>query len=223
MRKYKGQRDGGTKRQRARPLPPFVPSSLSPLVPSPPPFVPSPLAPRPLPLAFTLIEMLTTVALLVIVLGLMVSLARYVRNRSATQLTREVLANLNDAMTSYRKTHGADASPPVNMIADPGADLPDEQTLLRAAEANNRKFVAALRANLGDKFWQELPGTIYDRQMLRDAWGTPIVLMPAKHNAIGMAPGDTSFFFSAGPDRMYHTRQDNLYSYEVAGGAAKPE
>ena len=29
-----------------------------------------------------------------------------------------------------------------------------------------------------------------------------------------MASGDRSFFFSAGPDRKYLTRQDNLYSYE---------
>ena len=69
----------------------------------------SPLAPRPSPLAFTLIEMLTTVAILVIILGLMVSLARYVRNRSATGLTREVLASLNDGMAGYRKSHGGAA------------------------------------------------------------------------------------------------------------------
>jgi len=160
--------------------------------------------------------MLTTVALLVIVLGLMVSMARYVRNRSATGLTRDLLANLNDAMVRYRETHRG-AAPAVPGIAEPGSDLPDEQTLLRAAEENNRRFVAAMRKDLNDKFWLQLPGTIFDRQMLRDAWGTPIVLMPAKHNAIGMAPGNTAFFFSAGPDRMYHTRQDNLYSYEMAG------
>jgi len=164
--------------------------------------------------------MLTTVALLVIVLGLMVSLARYVRNQSATQLTRDVLTNLNDAMIRYQQAHRG-VGPPVAMIAEPTNDLPDEQTLLRSAQDNNRKFVSAIKPYLIDKFWQELPGTIYDRQMLRDAWGTPIVLMPAKHNAIGMAPGNTAFFLSAGPDRMYHTRQDNLYSYEMAGGRSE--
>jgi type II secretory pathway pseudopilin PulG len=166
--------------------------------------------------AFTLIEMLTTVALLVIVLGLMVSLARYVRNRSATQLSRELLVNLNEAMARYEKSFNG-AVPTVPTLAEPG-ELPDEQTLLRAAEVNNRAFVAAMKPVLDGKFSASLPGTVYDGQMLRDAWGSPIVLMPSKHNAIGMAPGNRRFFFSAGPDRDYHSRQDNLYSYEMTGG-----
>ena len=165
--------------------------------------------------AFTLIEMLTTVALLVIVLGLMVSLARYVRNRSATQLTREILVNLNEAMTRYEKSY-AGAIPPADALADT-IELPDEEVLLRRAEANNQQFVAAMKDYLIGTFWWNLPTSVYDRTMLRDAWGTPIVLMPAKHNAIGMAPGNKRFFFSAGADREYHTREDNLYSYEQAG------
>src|SRR5437667_12588363 len=60
-----------------------------------------PLAPRHLPLGFTLIEMLTTVAVLVIVLGLMVSLARDVRNRSADRLTSDLLIKLDRLMSAY--------------------------------------------------------------------------------------------------------------------------
>src|SRR5205809_3153380 len=77
--------------------------------------------------AFTLIEMLTTVALLVIVLGLMVSLARYVRTRSATQLTRELLVNLNEAIARYESTYAG--VPPVDALAEPG-ELPAEDVLL---------------------------------------------------------------------------------------------
>ena len=40
---------------------------------------------------FTLLEMLTTVAALVILLGLMVDLARYVRNDSSVKLTKQLL------------------------------------------------------------------------------------------------------------------------------------
>src|SRR5439155_25334564 len=145
----------------------------------------SPLAARASPLGFTLIEMLTAVALLVIVLGLMVSLARYVRNRSATQLTREILTNLNDAMSRYVEQYSAKPHVPVLVES---VDLPDEQTLLRSAELNNRRFVAQMKNHLVGPFWWSLPGSVYDKSMLRDAWGTPIVLMPAKHNAIGMAP-----------------------------------
>src|SRR4051794_34552860 len=56
--------------------------------------------------AFTLIEMLTTVAALIIVLGLMVSLARYVRDRSAQQLTRETLRELETLMAQYVDHNG---------------------------------------------------------------------------------------------------------------------
>jgi len=41
--------------------------------------------------------------------------------------------------------------------------------------------------------------------------------MPAMHRQIGMAPGNEWFFFSAGPDRQYLTRDDNQYSYEALG------
>src|SRR5436190_13889333 len=51
---------------------------------------------------FTLIEMLTTVAFLVIVLGLMVSLARDVRNRSADSLTKQILHRLDVLVGQYR-------------------------------------------------------------------------------------------------------------------------
>src|SRR5436305_4153289 len=58
--------------------------------------------PRPYRRGFTLIEMLTTVAFLVIVLGLMVSLARDVRSRSADHLTKDVLRRLDNLVAQYR-------------------------------------------------------------------------------------------------------------------------
>src|SRR5690242_20608970 len=56
--------------------------------------------------AFTLIEMLTTVAVLIIVLGLMVSLARYVRDRSANELTQNLLLRLDDLARTYEMRIG---------------------------------------------------------------------------------------------------------------------
>src|SRR5438128_1218948 len=93
---------------------------------------------------FTLLEMLTTVAVLVIVLGLMVDLAGYVRNRSATDLAHQVLASLDAAMQTYQKTyHTYPAIHPFTETADLSED---EETLLRNARQNNRDFVAALTA-----------------------------------------------------------------------------
>src|SRR3954449_8973257 len=78
---------------------------------------------------FTLIEMLTTVAVLIIVLGLMVSLARYVRNSSATQLTRELLVDLDTAMSNYCTRNHLRAAPVVPLAAA-DQSLPDEEELL---------------------------------------------------------------------------------------------
>src|SRR3954471_3318186 len=92
----KARRDEGTKgrseRGGANPfsLRAFVPPSLRPSSRS----------------GFTLIEMLTTVAALIIVLGLMVSLARYVRDRSAQQLTRDTLRPLERLMGEYVDNNG---------------------------------------------------------------------------------------------------------------------
>src|ERR1051326_6601554 len=88
---------------------------------------------------FTLIEMLTTVAVLIIVLGLMVSLARHVRNRSATLLTRDVLAHLDVALANYRSRF-VGQMPPVRALALQQVNMPGEQTLLRSAEGNNADF-----------------------------------------------------------------------------------
>jgi type II secretory pathway pseudopilin PulG len=176
---------------------------------------------------FTLLEMLTTVAALIILMGLAVSLAREVRRRSADELTRDVLAQLDIMLRRYEARHDG-AIPavapliPVGPFRSPtttSADsltLPDAATLARTAGQNNRDLVEAFRRSGGfaDELFGKLPRTMYDDQTLRDAWGQPIVFMPTMHPQIGMAEGNRPFFFSAGPDRDYLTREDNLYSYE---------
>lgn len=162
---------------------------------------------------FTLVEMLSTVALLIIILGLMVSLARYVRRRSAEDLTRKILVNLHTAMQEYTRRHGVPQFD--SFIEGPNAD---ESALQRTAEVNNRQFVQFFRAHkdMSEKGFRELPLSVYNEATVRDAWGTPLVFMPAMHKLIGMAPNNDWFFFSAGPDRQYLTRDDNQYSYEAA-------
>lgn len=164
---------------------------------------------------FTLVEMLTTVALLIIGLGLMVSLARYVRSRSAEELTRRILINLHSAMLEYSRAGGP---PVIESFIDNKAT--DEASLLNAAIANNRAMVLFFKSHK-DLFTKALRDLPYDDGTVRDAWGTPIVFMPAMHRLIGMAPGNDWFFFSAGPDRQYLTRGDNQYSYEAIGSESK--
>ena len=178
-----------------------------------------------IPRGFTLLEMLTTVAVLIIVLGLMVSLARYVRNDLAVKTTKDLLHKLDEMMDRYRQDH-ADAEgrpgpvPNINPFLPPGTGeedpLPDESTLQKRAADNNHSFVQFLRAAglLNEESFGKLPQSIYSYDLLRDAWGSPIVFMPASHHDIGMAGEGKPFFFSAGPDQQYSTQENNLYSYE---------
>src|SRR5688572_20134572 len=108
--------------------------------------MPSPRNYRRLRRAFTLIEMLTTVAVLVIVLGLMVSLARDVRTRSAERLTKDLLARLDSLIDQYRRPlrhlpeDQRKVYPAVRPLFGPGAAI-EESTLRDSAAGNNRELI----------------------------------------------------------------------------------
>ncbi len=157
--------------------------------------------------------MLSTVALLVILLGLMVSLARYVRHRSSEKFTRQVLAKLDNAARQYASLEGEFARqiPPLVGRGESGTD---EELIRRHALENSQAFVRVFRQKTGSAVFGELPLSVYDESTIRDAWGTPIVYMASGAANIGMAPQRRAFFLSAGPDRSFTTLLDNLYSYE---------
>lgn len=167
--------------------------------------------------AYTLLEMLTTVAGLVIVLGLAISLSREVRRASAVDLTKDLLSRLDRLMDQYEAHYHQ--LPDVVVFADPKQGELHEAALQKLAVENNRQTLLALRleANGASDAFNGLPDRISDESILRDAWGTPIVFMRSMHPLIGMAPQNRRFFFSAGPDRQFLTQDDNLYSYEESG------
>ncbi|MBC7785367.1 MAG: type II secretion system protein, partial [Burkholderiales bacterium] len=170
--------------------------------------------------AFTLIEMLTTVAILIIVLGLMVSLAREVRYRSAEVLTKELLTHLDELTQSFKQRKGR--LPNLEMLLPANVTQADanEAKVRAAARLNNEALVNELKGEIvrsgllqhdrtkGGGFC-DLPISLYDGRLLADAWGNPIVFMPNQHPVIGMAPirsGEEEqafFFFSPGPDGRY--------------------
>jgi type II secretory pathway pseudopilin PulG len=172
---------------------------------------------------FTLVEFFTVIAALVIVLGLMVSLARYVRSRSAEQLARQLMDDLGQVLERYVERYDdVPAAPP--LIDDAVPPTAQEERLDERSAANNRAWVRAMQQQIllstrasddprSDPLGQ-LPIWLYDERSLRDPWGTPIVLMAGQHPLIGMSAGDRPFLVSAGADRRFLTRQDNLYSYE---------
>src|SRR5438045_3685223 len=167
--------------------------------------------------------MLTTVAALVIVLGLMVSLARYERGRSAEDLMRDgVLGRLDaliarqDVLDNAQLQEALATVPP--LVRSQGRE-PEEQVLLFNARRNNEEFVKAFKKYLGPKPF-EIPLTLYNpaKNTLVDVWGTPIVYMPAGAFNVGIRRQNRSFFLSAGPDRKFSTVEDNLYSYNRPAG-----
>jgi len=153
------------------------------------------------------------VAGLVIVLGLMVSLARHVRLVSAESLTRDILHRLDEAMAMYVSRDGM-LPPEIPPLIEDNHQPLSEIGLQRPAERNNEAFVRALKSEglLAGRF-DDLSIAYYDEARVRDAWGTPIVFMAKMNPAIGMNPKGW-FFFSAGPDRQYLTRDDNINSYD---------
>ncbi|MFI5381570.1 MAG: type II secretion system protein, partial [Tepidisphaerales bacterium] len=145
---------------------------------------------------FTLVETLSAVALLVILLGLMVSLARYVRHRSSEKLTRQVLAKLENVARQYRSLE-PELARQVPPLIGKGESGSDEQLMGRHALENSQAFVRFMRQKTGDQVFADLPLSVYDEVTIRDAWGTPIVYMAPGAANIGMSPQRRAFFLSA--------------------------
>jgi type II secretory pathway pseudopilin PulG len=148
---------------------------------------------------YTLIEFFVTIAVLVIVLGLMVDLARRVRRTSADRLTRQLLQQLDALMENVTARHNN---------AEFVRLLRGQSDLTRPTTNPSAPNAVAARVFAG------LPLSLYNEVTLHDPWGSPIVFMPRQHPLVGMAPSDRPFFFSAGPDGKFLSRDDNLYSYE---------
>jgi type II secretory pathway pseudopilin PulG len=171
--------------------------------------------------AYTLVELFLTIAVLMVVLGLMVNLANRVQSESKDHLTRLMLRQLASRMDDYLADHN-DVVPEITPLITTGPA--DETNLQKLARQNNLEFLACLNLPQSlshkDKSTDDLLRSLHTvapgQTVLEDAWGSPIVFMPRQHPAIGMAPRDRPFFFSAGPDRLFLTQEDNLYSYDEA-------
>ena len=156
---------------------------------------------------YTLVELFLTVAVLMMLLGLVINLANRLRADSLERQTRRQLQRLAAAIDLYATTHDG-RSPEATPLVDPTATTVPAEAALQAAAARNADDV---RRGLG---WPPPPPPAADH--FRDPWGTPLVFMPRQNPAVGMAPGDQPFFVSAGPDRQFLTRADNLYTYDYA-------
>jgi type II secretory pathway pseudopilin PulG len=168
---------------------------------------------------YTLVELFLTLIVVMILLGVMINIANRVRDQSAQRATQQILSRLDHLLEQYRKENNGQL-PPISPVILPGHHL-SEETLQSAALANDADLVrylnlpALARASRlpDDPLYRNLRNT--NPPLLEDSWGIPIVFMPHQDPAIGMDPrGDTFFLFSAGPDRLFLTHADNVYSYD---------
>jgi hypothetical protein len=194
-------------------------------------------------------ELLLIVAILTVAFGLMVSLARRVRAMAAFSLVQSELLELEDALAAYHREFGKypDVPPlvPPTTAAPAGSPSPSpavsvaavsgtgtvtmgpehERLLLENARVQNQALVRVLGIGLEAEERSSTLGGVsammFDGTSLMDPWGRPIAYLAAGRPEIGTAAGDLPFFFSAGPDGLYLTRDDNVYSYEVL--TAEPE
>lgn len=166
---------------------------------------------------FGAIELLASIAFLVVFLGMMLSLSRYVRADASDRTTRRVLRQMRDLLDQYVQTYHA--IPPA--AAFDNSKALREETLPDAMADNNGRLVRSLlHVTVGDITDQSTQ--LLSSGTVRDAWGSPLGYMTTMHHQVGMSSGNSPFLFSAGPDRKYLTRDDNLYSYEVAEPVRNP-
>jgi type II secretory pathway pseudopilin PulG len=156
---------------------------------------------------YTLVEVFITVAVLTGLLGLMMNLSNSVRRKATDQFTRDTLYRLTFAMKDYADQHDK-RLPDIPNLIETGQKL-DEASLLIRARANNAAVVRLLNLKADRGLYAALSDGV-----LTDPWGTPYVFMPHQNPLVGLAPQDRPFFFSAGPDRRFLTKDDNVYGYE---------
>jgi type II secretory pathway pseudopilin PulG len=160
---------------------------------------------------FTLVEVAVMAAGVALLMGVAVSLSHSVRDRSSIELTRNILEQLERSAAAYTRQHHQ--PPAVTPLLGVAGDETDEAKVMANAVKNNREALRVMAFS-----GSELPVTVYDpvRKSVRDAWGTPIALVAGKNPRLGLSPDDRPYFVSAGPDRKFLTREDNLYGYEGA-------
>jgi hypothetical protein len=149
---------------------------------------------------FGSLELATACAALVILLGLAVSLARYVRSADSQAAFVEQLTVLNG--TLVRRGVPPELAYFAEDLAEGEARNPAEvhESAMRNAES-----------------WANFLGVAPAARF--DPWGMPVVLIDGPHPLLGMAPHLRAFFMSAGPDGRYFTLADNVYGYDIAPGA----
>ena len=140
--------------------------------------------------AFTLVEMLVVVSILVILISLVLSVANTVRNIGQEQLAR---ADMSKLMAQVRSYHDLTGKYPPQAGSDPDTNC--------TALMKSLMTVNSIAAEINERFPGKIIGDANSR-MLTDAFGKPFNYLS------NGGPGGTPVLISAGPDRQWNTPDD---------------
>lgn len=190
--------------------------------------------------AFSLIEMMIVIGLVVLLAVITVVVGRSVVGKAKVDQCRQVLQTLDATLTEYQAERGGIPPFQVRAYMPPSG--------IGASEARVRREIAVYLeqvqgftgidkqlATIDSSFlvkrqqiYTDLAGYPYagrvssdDRASVRDPWGMEILYIhPTEENekafeAFGKPLNERPYFMSAGPDGEYETLDDNIYSYEV--------
>lgn len=147
------------------------------------------------PAAFTLVELLVVIALIVTLIGIGVVVMQQAMAAGAESETRATLGRLKTAETTYRSA-----------ILD-GRRLPDNTNMAQLLE-RLRKHPES------DSILQTIGKRLEENRVL-DGWDRPIVyVVDPSTSGINPLPTD-SFFRSNGPSGNANRTDDNIYSFEL--------
>ena len=190
--------------------------------------------------AFSLIEMLIVIGLVVLLASITVVVGRSVIAKSKIDQCRQILQTLDATLTEYQAERGG--IPPFVLRAyQPPSGLNSNASKSRrevAVYLEQIKGYTGADKQLGtvdssflvprDQIYTDLArykyaGSVTDdmRPSVRDPWGMEILYIhPNAQNDVaflllGKPVNERPYFMSAGPDGAYETIEDNVYSYEV--------
>ncbi len=104
---------------------------------------------RPTPTAFTLVELLVTVAILTIVLAVVIESGQYIRNQGLTRLTKDLLAQVDTALEVYAAVHHG-SYPPDRFVPGQVVPIGPHNPRTEGVEA----LVWALGHSGAERFWE---------------------------------------------------------------------
>ncbi len=176
---------------------------------------------RPRPKAFTLIEILVTISIIALLLGIGVAGMSALYGESDKSRTQVMLRQLQGVITEYSAQTRGTLPAHHNNIANVIGDI----------KANGGEATEMMLRSIDKQFWQggQYNGAAGGNQRLNDAWGKEIEYVQANGTgdpAINQQPKRPQpYFASAGPDGEWGTfsttavpdaaAKDNIFSFEM--------